>query len=364
MSPFPSIGLAELAIIAAIVGLLLIVGVGTIAIVRTRSQRSSTGTQDLSGTEHGATKSRNRRKWLLVVLGLFLALALPLCAVAGGILLVTPVRQEMEPASHLVEVQPVTSQMPAIETGATPTATPVPLDTGREGAGALRDLGLGGISPLTALFLASILGVLLVGAGIVVVLPLHKRWRADEEASEASFDAEGGDIPDRMEKLRYVFLALALWIALGVFLFLDLAFSVSLYPRFIIVYAALWILVGALLLYGVSWREKLLILGLFVIALLTIRVVDWHSGKPFLRDLYSIEKGMDESQVDQIMDGYLKGYGGAPVGTPPQPEFGPDGELVTGWVIYRHTSEGWGDSDWGIVAFEGGQVVEVDFSPD
>jgi hypothetical protein len=75
---------------------------------------------------------------------------------------------------------------------------------------------------------------------------------------------------------------------------------------------------------------------------------------------------MTESQVDQIMDGYIKEYGGGP---PPslrayEPRFDEQGSIVTGWVTYRHTDEGWGDSDWGEVTFEDRHVVETRFLHD
>jgi len=75
---------------------------------------------------------------------------------------------------------------------------------------------------------------------------------------------------------------------------------------------------------------------------------------------------MTESQVDQVMSGYMKGYYGGP---PPsfreyEPEFDEQGKIVTGWVTYRHTDEGWGNSDWGTVTLEDGYVVHIEFSPD
>jgi len=37
---------------------------------------------------------------------------------------------------------------------------------------------------------------------------------------------------------------------------------------------------------------------------------------------------------------------------------------VTGTSTYRHTNEGWGNSDWGVVTFEDGRVVQTEFMPD
>jgi hypothetical protein len=35
-----------------------------------------------------------------------------------------------------------------------------------------------------------------------------------------------------------------------------------------------------------------------------------------------------------------------------------------GRINYRHTTEGWGDSDWGLVTFQAGRVSQVEFLPD
>jgi hypothetical protein len=121
-----------------------------------------------------------------------------------------------------------------------------------------------------------------------------------------------------------------------------------------------------LLLLGRPWKEKLLILGLFVAVLVSVRFVDWNSRKPFLKDLGQIEEGMTLSQVDQIMAGYERG---------PEAEKPPVLDMMSGggaseaslsrtWVTYRHTAEGWGNSDWGVVGFRDGLVVETRFLPD
>jgi hypothetical protein len=129
-------------------------------------------------------------------------------------------------------------------------------------------------------------------------------------------------------------------------------------------YMAFWLLVGALLATGRSLRDKLLILGLFVLVLGSVRFVDWNSRKPFLRKFYSLQEGMTAEEVDQIMSGYMKANGGGPPQSQDQYEFDEQGEIVTGWVTYRHTNEGWGDSDWGVVTFENGRVVHRRFLPD
>jgi hypothetical protein len=167
--------------------------------------------------------------------------------------------------------------------------------------------------------------------------------------------------------LRYALLALAIWFALSIFLILDVSFSVSVYWPFLAIYAAFCLLIGALLLVGSPRREKLLILGLLLVVLFSIRLVDWNSRKPFLKDFYRVEEGMTVEQVEQIMGGYMGG--------PCEPTCSPDPsggqqaietEVQTGpdRAVYRHTDEGWGNSDWGEVTFEEGRVVEIQFLPD
>jgi len=165
---------------------------------------------------------------------------------------------------------------------------------------------------------------------------------------------------------RYALVAILFVTALGVLVALDLFAAVSLYPRFVAAYTAFWVLIGGLLLRGIPVRLRLMLLIVFVAQVASIRFVNWNSRKPFLKDLYRIEEGMTPAQVDEIMGGYTGGnYGGLPLSlTDMRYEFNDRGEIVTGWVTYRHTEEGWGNSDWGTVAFEDGRVVRIHFSPD
>lgn len=159
---------------------------------------------------------------------------------------------------------------------------------------------------------------------------------------------------------RYVLLALPLGFALGLYLILDLAVSVSVYPGFTASYVAFWALVLLLLPRGSPVRYKLLIPALLTVAVFSIRLIDWSSRKPFLKDLYRINKGMTAARVEQIMGDYMTG-GGVPLGSP-RTRLDERGELVTGTISYRHTNEWWGNSDWGVVAFEDSRVVATWFS--
>ena len=141
---------------------------------------------------------------------------------------------------------------------------------------------------------------------------------------------------------------------------------VSVYPLFVAVYAALWCLVTLLLLWGAPARRTLAIVVLVAVVVFSVRFVNCNSRKPFLKDLFRIKEGMSAAEVDQIMGDYMTG-GGASMGSP-RPRL--DGQLAeqgataTGTISYRHTNEGWGNSDWGEVSFENGRVGNVLFSPD
>jgi hypothetical protein len=143
-----------------------------------------------------------------------------------------------------------------------------------------------------------------------------------------------------------------LFIALAVFILFDLTAAVSVYLPVVVGYSILWLIVTAVLLRRQSRSAQLLVLGLFLAGMAVVSALNWDSRKPFLRDLYRIEPGMTVAQVDQIMAGYLR--------TPASP-----GQVnQDNGITYRHTIAGWGDSDWGVVAFQNNRVSHVEFLPD
>jgi hypothetical protein len=150
---------------------------------------------------------------------------------------------------------------------------------------------------------------------------------------------------------------LLFWVALSVLCIFDLLGSASLYPVFVVVYTTFWILIGAMVLCDRPMGDKVLILAIFVTLTFSLRFFDWNSRKPFLRDFYRIKEGMTHQQVEQIMGGYARS-----VGTNAKVDGG--GYLVTGSVSYTHTDEGWGNSDIGLLTFQGGRVAEIAFLPD
>ncbi len=343
---FPSIGLIELVILAGVAAL-VVLSVAVVVVLALRRRRGN-------GT----------RPWEWIAIVGAVLVVLPVLLVVLGVLLITPARVERspQPASQAAivavelaatpEVALTASEGTLVGTppGDTPPSDPAPVGRARP--------DFPSIVPdtwLEALVIPAIIAGLVVLLGAAIVALVLRRWSGDGE-------------DDGLPQSRAVLLALAFWIALTLFLILDLGLglAVSVYVTFAVAYAAFWILVGALLLARRPRREKTLILVLFAVVLLSVRFVDWNSRKPFLRDFNWIKEGMTEAQVDRIMDGYMKGYCGGP---PPllreyEPEFDEQGKIITGWVTYRHTDEGWGDSDWGEVTFEDGRVVETRFLPD
>jgi hypothetical protein len=343
---FPSIGLIELAILAGVAALVLL-SVTVVVLLVLRKRRGS-------GTHPW--------KWVAIVGSILVVL--PLLVVVLGVMLLTPDRVERspQPASQVVVVAVDPTAAPELTlttpdetvTGAPPggdsPSDPAPVGSARP--------GFPSIVPdtwLEALVIPAIIAGLVVLLGAAIVALVLRRWSGDGE-------------DDGLPQSRALLLACTFWIALTLFLILDLGLglAVSVYVTFVVVYAAFWVLVGALLLARRPRREKALILVLCAVVLLSVRFVDWNSRKPFLRDFDRVKVGMTESQVDQIMHGYMKEYGGGP---PPslrayEPQFDEQGNIVTGWVTYRHTDEGWGNADWGEITFEDGRVVEKRFLPD
>jgi hypothetical protein len=202
-------------------------------------------------------------------------------------------------------------------------------------------------------------------AALVALIARRSRRRAlSSGVLDASKSGEHGWVA--VLRSRCALVAFPLGFALGLYLLLDLEWSVSVYPRFVVIYAAFWALFLLLLLWGAPLRHKLAILAPLVVTLLTIGTINWNSRKPFLRDLHRIKEGMTAAQVEQIMGDYMTG-GGVPSGSP---GIRLDGRLTelgataTGTISYRHTNEGWGNSDWGVVTFKDGRVVDVWFDSD
>lgn len=218
--------------------------------------------------------------------------------------------------------------------------------------------------PIAVIVLSIAGGLAMMAAATLVVMAARKLGRR-KGTPEAPGERAGRGWAAVFTS-RTVLVMFPLGFALTFYVILDRALTVSVYWWFVGLYAAFWVLVMLLLLWAAPLRHKVLILGSLALIVVSMRFVDWNSRKPFLRDLYRIKEGMTPAQVDQIMGDYMTG--GAV--SPGNPGIRLDGRLVeqgaqaTGMICYRHTKEGWGNSDFGEVTFVDGRVVKVHFSPD
>jgi hypothetical protein len=108
-------------------------------------------------------------------------------------------------------------------------------------------------------------------------------------------------------------------------------------------------LVLGLLFLRSPTRSRGATLALFLLAMVALHLVPWSSRKHFLRDLNSIRAGMSLAEVERLMNPYVLSN---------SPEFSP-------WLrTYSHSQTPAFNSDYGIVYFEQGRVVRVEFLPD
>ncbi len=132
---------------------------------------------------------------------------------------------------------------------------------------------------------------------------------------------------------------------------------------------------------GAAQRSRLAVFVAVLAAIAALYFVPWSTRKPLLHDLYSIRPGMTEADVRRIMGRYMEGtgwpaaYGGTPARTGTLTDIGtgathatgttPNGEMtIESSLVYRHSTDGAFNSDWGIVALKDGKVTGVSFSPD
>lgn len=281
----------------------------------------------------------NRRTWKWILLAVAGLVVLPIVMLGLGVLSVIPVRTERSP---MLEQEAAAT--------ASPDAAPSPVI-----APASPLLSLNPQDPVQLFVVMPLFSALVLlpigGVGGLVW------WRWLRPRDDGGEIYGNGDEGANGTRIRYVLFGLLFWIALSVIFVFDLLGSASLYPQFVAIYAAFWILIGALLLYDRPLQEKVPVLIVFLILVFSLRFVNWNSRKPFLRSLYRIEEGMTHRQVEQVMGGY-PGSAGADA------EIDEEGYIVVGTISYTHTDEGWGNSDRGLLTFQGGRVVAIEFLPD
>jgi hypothetical protein len=158
--------------------------------------------------------------------------------------------------------------------------------------------------------------------------------------------------PDRLARLANVVGALMLSIVADLYLLFDKLAAVSLYPVAVVSFAALGVIACLPLLAGRSRAVQLALPLLVVLLVLMVQLINWDSRKPFLRALDRIEPGLTVEQVDTLMSGYLR--------SPARPGTSGDSSVIA----YRHTDEGWGNSDIALITIINGHVTSREFLPD
>ncbi len=111
---------------------------------------------------------------------------------------------------------------------------------------------------------------------------------------------------------RYLSLLLTcvlLGVLLGFFAFCDSEAGVSALPAWNAVILCLGLGFGAFGSRSAPWLIRAGLCGAFVGGVVGIRLAEWSSRKPFLRDFYSLRMGMTRGEVDAVMGRYLTGTG-------------------------------------------------------
>jgi len=100
---------------------------------------------------------------------------------------------------------------------------------------------------------------------------------------------------------------------------------------------------------------------LFLALLWLYTTVPLSPRQAFLNDLRRVRAGMTSEQVRSVMGHYLSGTGWPANTLCPAPREANGTLVLHDSCVYRYSEQ---QSDWGIVAFREGHVVDVSFSPD
>ncbi|TAH48649.1 MAG: hypothetical protein EYC68_20290 [Chloroflexota bacterium] len=145
--------------------------------------------------------------------------------------------------------------------------------------------------------------------------------------------------------------ALLLAVGFVLYVWMEVATHSMFYPLAATgAFAAFFDLPALLLLWRAPLRVKFAFISTFLLLILVVRNVEWNSRKPFLRALDAVQVGMTTEQVDAAMRGFVRVL--------------QTGISDYGTVNFRHTDEGWGNADVGVVTFRNARVVRVEFLGD
>jgi hypothetical protein len=178
----------------------------------------------------------------------------------------------------------------------------------------------------------------------------------------------------------YLGILLIILFLMAVCAFFEMFFPLSVLPFTTAVCGIVWALAGNRILRCMKIGRRLTVVATILCLILGVRYADWNSRRPFIRDLLRIRTGMTVADVEAIMSGYMKGTGLSwpPIWDDKPKGFnsvspatsgavikGENGEMkLAGSLVYRHSTDGAYNADWGVVGFENEKVITVEFLPD
>ncbi|NOK18201.1 hypothetical protein [Corallococcus carmarthensis] len=168
-----------------------------------------------------------------------------------------------------------------------------------------------------------------------------------------------------MTHIRLSLGSVAVLCGVGALLLVDVAFMVSLLQWQAFIAIALYAGLMAALPRAPT-KSRVVKVGVIAVAAVVVYMVDWTIEKKFVRILQTIETGMTEEQVREIMVNFPEGTGwpGNPLDEHSASNGADDKLRVPNHLVFRPTTRA-GDSNWGMVELgDDGRVVSVQFSPD
>ena len=110
-------------------------------------------------------------------------------------------------------------------------------------------------------------------------------------------------------------------------------------------------------LYKSRFKKIKFLMGiLFLISLIVIRNIQWNSRKVFIKKFNQLNVGMSLEKTDEIMSDFII-FRTVSVDTL-------ENDKTAHMISYRHTDEGWGNSDMGIVYVQNDTIIRLKFYHD
>lgn len=211
--------------------------------------------------------------------------------------------------------------------------------------------------------LCSTLGIVTYPIGFVpilvgVVLPCYGLlWiYADTQEGKNHLQKRPSNAPAVVVRaLKYIGVLILLTFLVAAFIFAEMIFPVSAIPLMTTLGALLLIHLGKGTVQHIPVGRRRALVAAFVLLVLSVEYMDLNSRKPFARHMFQVHIGMTGADVERIMSGHMKNWV-----EPESEHYLHLDPHFTGEAWYRHTTEWWGNADWGKVGFKDGRVVSAE----